>query len=68
MVEEDSSHVVQVAVQGEKAPPSLMVPDLDLVVVTAGHEEGLGRVEVDAANRAIVFFEAIDKGSHAIIP
>lgn len=68
MVEEYRSHVVQVAVQSEKASPGLVAPDLDFVVVATGHEEGLSRMKVNAADWAIVLFKAIDKGSHAIIP
>lgn len=41
MVEEDGTDVVQVAVEGEEAAPSLEGPDLDLVVVTARYEERL---------------------------
>lgn len=67
-MEENGSHVVQVAIQGEKTSPSLVAPDLNLVIISSGHKEGLGRVEVNASNRAIVFFEAIYQGSHAIVP
>lgn len=35
MVEEDSPHVVQMAVQREQTPPSLVGPHLDLVVITS---------------------------------
>lgn len=41
VVEEDGTNVVQVAVEGKEAAPSLKGPDLDLVVVTAGNEERL---------------------------
>lgn len=67
-MEEYRAYVVQMAVQGEKASPSLVAPDLDLVVVTSGHEQGLSGVEVDTADRAIVFFKAVDQGAHAIVP
>ena len=38
VVEEDGPDIVQVAVQCEETSPSLVRPDLDLVVVTARHE------------------------------
>ena len=68
MMEEYCPHVIQMAIQSEKTPPCLITPHLDLVVITCGHEEGLRWVEVDASNGAIVFFESINEGTHAIIP
>lgn len=67
-MEENRAHIIQVAVQCEETPPGLVVPDLDLVVITAGHEQGLRRVEVNASDRTIMFFESIDECSHAVIP
>lgn len=67
-MEENCSHIIQVAIQCEQTPPGLVVPNLDLVVVTSRHKQGLGWVEVNAANWAIVFFESIDKSSHAVVP
>ncbi|GAT24524.1 phospholipid-transporting ATPase [Aspergillus luchuensis] len=67
-MEEYRPYVVQMAIQCEHATTSLVVPDLDLVVVTSGNEEGLCRVEVNATNGAIMFFEAINESSHAVIP
>jgi hypothetical protein len=51
VVEEDGPDVVQMAVQGEETPAGLVGPDLDLVVVAAGDEEGLSRVSVLAGAR-----------------
>lgn len=56
------------AIQCEKTSPGLVIPDFDLVVVTPGDEEGLGRVKVNASNRTIVLFESVNESSHAIIP
>lgn len=55
-------------VQCEQTPPSLVVPDLDLVIIAAGYKQGLGWVEVDASNGAVVFLESVNEGSHAVIP
>lgn len=68
MVEEDCTDVVQMAVQGEEAASSLIGPDLDLVVIAAGHEEWLCFVEVDAADRTVMLFEPVDQSSHAVVP
>jgi len=68
VVEEDGADIVKMAIEGEEAATSLKRPDLDLVVVTTGHEEGLGLVEVDTSYRAIVFFEAVDQGAHTVVP
>lgn len=67
-MEENRAHIIQVSVQCKKTPPGLVVPDLDLVVITAGYEQGLGRVEVDASDRSIMFFESVNECPHAVIP
>jgi hypothetical protein len=43
VVEEDGADVVEMAVEGEETAAGLVRPDLDLVVVTTRHEEGLRR-------------------------
>lgn len=68
MMEEHRSHVVQMTIEREQTPPSLVAPDLDLVVITAGHEEGLGRVEINASNGAVMFLKAINEGAHTVVP
>lgn len=68
MMEEYCPDIVQMAIQREQTPPCLITPHLDLVVITTGHEEGLGRVEVNGSNGAIMLFESIDEGTHAVIP
>lgn len=68
MVEENGSDVVEMAVESKEAASSLVGPDLDLVVVASRNEERLGLVEVDTSNRSIVFLEAINQGSHSVIP
>ena len=35
---------------------------------TAMHWTHLSLVEIDAAHRAIVFFESVDQGAHSVIP
>jgi hypothetical protein len=67
-VEEDRSDIVQVAIQCEQASPSLVIPDLDLVVIASGHKQGLSWVEVNTTDRSIVLFESVNKCSHAVIP
>ena len=67
-MEENGADVVQMTIQRKKTSPCLVGPDLDLVVIASGDEEGLGLVEVDAANRSVVFFESINEGSHTIVP
>jgi hypothetical protein len=41
VVEEDRSDIVQMAVQGKQASSSLVGPDFDLVIITAGDEPAL---------------------------
>lgn len=68
MVKEDRSDIVQMTVQREDASPCLVRPNFDLVVVSAGHKERLGFVEVDAANGPIMLFKSINECAHAVIP
>lgn len=68
VVKENRPHIVQMAVQREKASPRLVTPHFDLVVITSGNEEGLRLVEVDASDGTIVLFESVNKSSHPIIP
>lgn len=67
-MEEHRSHVVQMAVEREETSPSLVAPDLDLVIVSSGHEQRLSLVEIDTPDRAIMLLEAIDQSSHAVVP
>jgi len=68
MVEEDSPNIVQVAIQSEQTSASLIGPDLDLVIISPGNEEGLCLVEVDASDRPIVLLESINESSHTVVP
>jgi hypothetical protein len=68
VVEEDGANIVEMAVEGKEAATSLERPDLDLVIITTGHEERLCLVEIDTSYGTIVFFEAVNQGSHAVIP
>lgn len=67
-MKEDSPNVVQVSVEGEKTPPSLIRPDFDLVVVSAGYEQRLRFVKIYPPNRPIVLFETVDQSAHPIVP
>lgn len=68
MVKEHGANIVQVAIQGEKTTSCLVRPDLDFVIVSSGNEERLCFVKVNASDRTIVLFEAVDQGSHSIVP
>jgi len=68
MVEEHGSDVVEMAIQSEQASPSLVRPDLDLIVVATGHKQWLRLVEIDASNGPVVFLESVDQCTHSIIP
>lgn len=46
----------------------MRVAYLNFEIVTAGHEERLLVVEVDAAHRAIVIIEFLQQRTHAIVP
>lgn len=67
-MKEDGANVIEVAIQGEKASPCLVRPNLDFVVVAARHKKRLRFVKVDTTYRPIVLFESIDQSAHAVIP
>jgi hypothetical protein len=52
VVEEDGADIVEMPSEGEETLALLVVPHLDLVVVTTGTEDGLRRVKADTTNRA----------------
>eukprot|EP00967_Tisochrysis_lutea_P014290 scaffold16053_cov21-Tisochrysis_lutea.AAC.1 len=64
----DGADVVQVAQQREQAASKLIVPDLDFVIITTGHKQGLRAVEVHPSHRAIVLIKAVNEGAHAVVP
>ena len=68
MVEEYSPNVIQMAIEGEETSSALIRPDLDLVVITPGHEERLCLVEVYASDGSIMLLEPIYQSAHAIVP
>jgi hypothetical protein len=68
MVKENGSHVIQMSIERKQTPARLVAPDLDLVVIAAGDEQRLSLVEVNTPNGSIVFFEAINECSHAVVP
>ena len=68
MVKEDGSNIIQVTIQGEEAATGLVRPDFDLIIIAARYEQRLSLVKVNASYWTIVFFESIDKRSHAVVP
>jgi len=60
MMEEDSSNIIEMAIEGEKASSGLVRPDFDLVIVTARDEKRLCLMEVDTTDGTIVLLEAIN--------
>lgn len=51
-VELNSTDVVEMAKEGEHTASALVVPHLDLVVISTTHEQGLSVVEANASDRA----------------
>jgi len=68
MVELHSANVIKVPMKCEEAALSLVVPDLNLIIITSGHEERLRGVEVDASDGPVVLVEAVEEGAHAVVP
>ena len=68
MVEKDCSNIIQMSIESEQAPPALIRPDFDLVVVSPRYEQWLGLVEIYASDRPVMLLEAIYQCAHTIIP
>lgn len=60
--------IIQMSIESKEASPGLVRPDLDLVVVASRNEQRLGFMEIDTSDRPIVLFEAVNQGSHTVIP
>ena len=54
--------------KGKEASTEFVIPYFDLVVITAGNDEGLVQVEVDTADWTVVFFKSIDYCSNTVVP
>lgn len=67
-MKEDRTDIVQVPIEREDTASSLVRPDLDLVIISPRYEERLCLVEVNAPDRAIMLFESVNQGAHAVIP
>lgn len=64
----DCADVVEVTEECEEASAEFVVPYFEFVVVSAGDYVGLEEVEVDSADGAVVFFEAVYYCSYAVVP
>ena len=67
-MEEDRPHIIEMSIESEETSSRLIGPHLNLVVIPSRDEERLCLVEVDAAHRAVMLFEAIDESAHAVVP
>jgi hypothetical protein len=67
-VELHGADVVEVAEERKEAAAQLVVPNLDLIIVAARHEERLHRVKADTAHRAVVLVKPVQQRAHAVVP
>lgn len=68
MMEENRAHIVQMPIEGEEAPPTLVRPDFDLVVIPPRYEQWLSLVEIDTPDWPIMFLESVYQRAHTIVP
>lgn len=54
--------------QGKQTSVSFVIPHLDLVIISSGHEERLCDVEVDAPDGPVMLVEAVDECPHPVVP
>lgn len=67
-MELNRSDVVQVTQKSEKTSPQFVVPNLNLVVVTARNNQRLVRMKVNSTYWAFVLFKAINYSSYTVVP
>lgn len=67
-MEEYRPNIVQMAIEGEEAPPTLVRPYFDLVVIPPRYEQWLSFVEIDAPDWPIMLLEPIYQCAHTIVP
>lgn len=68
MVEEDRPNVVQMPIEGEETTPSLIRPDLDLVVVPSRNKQRLRLMEVNTSYWPVMLFESVNECAHPVVP
>lgn len=68
VVEENRANIVQMAIEGEEAPPTLVRPDFDLVVIPPRYEQRLSLVEIDTPDWPIMLLESVYQRAHTIVP
>jgi hypothetical protein len=68
MVEEYRPNIVQMAIEGEEAPPTLVRPYFDLVVIPPRDEQRLSLVEIDTPDWPIMLLEPVYQRAHTIVP
>ena len=68
VVEEHGTDVVHVAGEGVQTLVGVQRPDLYSGVVAGGGEDGLGGVEVNTADRALVALKTVQQGAHSVVP
>ena len=67
-MKEDGADIVQMAIERKEAPPALIRPHFDFIIVSSRHEQWLCLVEINPSYGAIVLFEPVYQGPHPIIP
>lgn len=68
MMELHGTDIVEMSEKGKQATALFIIPNLDFVIITAGNEQGLGRMEANSSDRTVVLVKAINKGPNAIVP
>lgn len=54
--------------QRKQTPPLLIVPHLDLVIISSRHEKRLRWMKIHTSNRPLVLIKPINKRSHPVVP
>jgi len=68
VMEERGANIVQVPKQREKTAPELVIPHLNLIVISSRDKQWLLLMEVNASYWTIMFIKLVNKGTHPIVP
>ena len=66
-MEKHGPNIIHMSIQRDYTPFELIVPDLDLKIISARNKQRLGQMEIDASDRALVFVEGLQQSAQAVV-
>lgn len=60
--------VIQVSQKSKDTSPLFIVPNFNLIIISARNKQRLLIMETYSSNGSVVFIEFVEQGAHAVIP